>query len=617
MGQKSRQKALARGSIKPSPGLPATRAQRNAQISRKRLWTLRAMIALVFPAVILCLTESVLRVSRYGYPTTFFVETENGRSVGTNPKFTWQYYPRTTATTPAPLRFNRAKAPGVKRIFILGESAAAGTPDPAFGFSRMLDLSLREQFPGSRFEILNVAMRGIDSHIIRRIALESAQLSPDLFIVYMGNNEAIGLHAPSPGEFTINSNIRWVRFKESLQRLKLAQLGKSLVARFARKTGSKQDQAFFRQKRIAFDDPRRERIYVHYEINLRDICRAAEDAGAQTLVCSVAVNLRDFPPLGSLHRADLASDDLARWENIYAEGVAAESAGKFQLALERYRKALNLDDHFADLHFRMARCFDADSNIDDARRCYSLARDWDATQFRTDSRLNGIARHVASTSGPAVHFLDIEKHCASSPLSGNGRLFQEHVHFTFEGDHVVAGALAQHIASIFKLPAPAKPHLSRDECARRLAYTEVDEFNIRSSVVRLTSNPPFLDQIEHATRQARLEGELKVQAQNASPTIFDRALLVYQEATAARPEDWMLRYNFGNLLRQLGRHSAAAEQFAQVVRQLPDHRAFRVALGEALLASGKRQEAAAQFEAALELDPDLQPAKIGLQAARR
>jgi tetratricopeptide (TPR) repeat protein len=354
---------------------------------------------------------------------------------------------------------------------------------------------------------------------------------------------------------------------------------------------------------------------------VRDICQTAERAGAQTIICSVAVNLRDFPPLGSLHRAGAAAQELARWEKIYAEGIAAESIGNFTLALVRYREAAAIDDHFADLHFRMARCFEAKGDLDDARRSYALARDWDATQFRTDSRLNDIARRVASTSGPTVQLADIERHCASSPRSENslpgGKLFQEHVHFTFEGDHIVAGALIEPVASILKLSSPSRPPLRRAECARRLAYTEVDEFNVRSSILRLTSNPPFLDQIDHATRQARLDGELKSRAQNASPAILDQALHIYQEAIATRPDDWMLRYNYGNLLRQTGRHSMAAEQFAQVVNQFPDYRTFRVAFGDSLLATGKRWEAAQQFEAALKLDPDLQTARIKLQAARR
>jgi tetratricopeptide (TPR) repeat protein len=582
---------------------------------------MRLMAGVIFPALLLLIIEGSLRLIGYGYSTRFFEETSDGKALTTNPKFAWQFYPRKTATSPTPILFQKEKSSGTKRIFILGESAAAGTPDPAFGFARMLDLMLRHQYPSNRFEVLNVAMRGIDSHIIRRIARECAELSPDLILLYMGNNDMIGLHAPSPGEFILTSNIRWLRFKEAVHRLKLAQACESLIARWAKdRSATKQDQEFFRRQRLSFDDPRRAPVYRNYEINLLDICRMAERAGAQALVCSVAVNLRDFPPLASLHGRGLNPDDLARWVKLFTEGNAAENTGNHAAALASYLQAANIDNHFADLLFRMARCSEALGHLEDARRYFALARDWDAIQFRADSRLNDIVRSVASSSGPNVHFADIEQHCAESPLSQNrlpgSAVFQEHVHFTFEGDHVVASALASHVASTFKVPGPAAPALSRHDCAARLAYTEVDEYNVRSSIARLMANPPFQDQIEHSLRLARLEGELKERARQATPQIFERALATYQQAVAANPGDWMIRYNYGNLLKQIGQHGAAAAEFAEVVKRLPNQRAFRLALGDALLATGRDREAAEQFEAALKLDPELQHARQGLQAAR-
>ena len=271
------------------------------------------------PLVLLSLIEITLRLFGYGYSTKFFEETGDGKTLTTNWKFAWQFYPRQNATSPTPILFSKEKAPGTKRIFILGESAAAGTPDPAFGFARQLELMLRDDYPGNRIEVLNVAMRGVDSHIVRQIAEECARLSPDLFIIYMGNNDMIGLHAPSPEEFILTSDIRWLRFKHALHRLKLVQFGQSMLSGLGRKEGPRQDMEFFRRQRLAFDDPRREPVYRHYESNLRDICGMAERAGAQTIVCSVGVNLHDFPPLGSLHRPRLGRDDLSRWEKPYAE----------------------------------------------------------------------------------------------------------------------------------------------------------------------------------------------------------------------------------------------------------------------------------------------------------
>lgn len=599
--------------------MPVSRAP---QTRLKHPWLMRLTASVLVPALILALAEGALRLCSFGYSTKFFEETADGKAVTTNWKFAWQFYPRKTATSPTPIVFLKEKAPGTKRIFILGESAAAGTPDPAFGFARMLELMLSEEYPTHRFEVLNVAMRGIDSHIVRQIAGECAELSPDLFIIYMGNNELIGLHAPSPEEFRLSSNVRWLRFKLALHRLKLMQLGGAMLARLGKEDSrQKQDMEFFRRQRFGFDDPRREPVYRNYEINLRDICAMAERAGAQALVCSVGVNLHDFPPLASLHRANLNAEQQRHWEKVYAEGVAAESARNFTSALASYEEAARLDSHFGDLLFRMARCYEATGKLEEARGRYSLARDWDAIQFRADSRLNNAARSVATNSGARIHFADVEKRCAENPLAQNGvpgdAIFQEHVHFKFDGDHIVATALLSEVASIFKFPSPAKPPLARDDCARRLAYTAIDDFNVRSSVARLTANPPFLDQIEHSLRQAKLEGELKERARQATSQMFEQALAVYQQAVAARPDDWMLRFNYGNLLKQVGNKRAAANEFAEVVKQLPRQRAFRLEYGKALLDLGQAREAAEQFEAVLKLDPQLEAAQEALAAARQ
>ena len=618
MGRKSKETRLDRS--EPARGRPAKPFSGRAPARLKHRWLARLVASVLLPALALAVLEGFLRVVNYGYSTKFFEEAGDGKTLTTNPQFTWQYYPRKKATSPTPIFFPRQKAPGTKRIFILGESAAAGTPDPAFGFARMLELMLREQYPGQSFEVLNAAMRGIDSHIVRTIAAECAELSPDLFIVYMGNNDLIGLHAPVPGQFVLSSNVRWVRFQHALHRLKLMQMGQALLARFRKGEGPKQDMEFFRRQRLAFDDPRRGPVYRNYAANLRDICALAGRAGGQALVCSVGVNLHDFPPLASLHRPGLGAEELSRWEKLYTEGSAAEGVRDFPTALARFEEAARLDNHFAELLFRMARCHEAAGRLDEARQHYALARDWDALQFRTDSRLNAATRAEAAAAGGKARLVDIEKLCAQSPLAPNGipggGIFQEHVHFRFEGDYLVASWLLPEVAAALKLPAPSHPPLPRDDCARRLAYTEVDDFNVRSAVARLIANPPFLDQLEHSLRRAKLQGELKQREQQATPQLFEQALATYEQALAARPDDWMLHYNFGNLLKQVGRHADAAKEFGEVVKRLPNQRAFRISFGNALLEAGRPREAADQFEAALKLDPELEAAKQGLNAAR-
>jgi tetratricopeptide (TPR) repeat protein len=587
----------------------------------KHRWLARLLASVVVPLALLGLVEITLRLFSYGYPTSFFEVTGDGKTLTTNQKFAWQFYSRAKATSPVPLLFPKEKAAGTFRIFILGESAAAGTPDPAFGFVRQLELMLSEQYPGKRFEVINAAMRGIDSHIVRQIAGECARLSPDLFIIYMGNNELIGLHAPSPEEFQLSANVHWIRLQHSIKRTKLAQLGNSFLARMS--TGGKaaeQDMEFFRRQRLAFDDPKREPVYRNYASNLRDICRLAEAAGAQALVCTVCVNLRDFPPLGSLHRRDWNSEQQERWEQFFAAGVAAEARRDLPAALTNYENAVRLDDHFAELLFRLARGYETVGKLNEARQHYSLARDWDAIQFRTDSRLNNAARAVATNALPRTRLVDVERSFASNPLAENGiageRIFHEHVHLKFDGDHHLAATLLPEIVTALKLPPPSRPLLMRDECARRLAYTSIDEGNMKAAIARLTANPPFLDQIDHASRQAAADAEVQRRLGQVSREEVDRTINAYREAIQARPDDWMLRFNLGNLLNQMNQPRAAAAEFAEVVKRLPGNRTFRMGYGTALLQSGRRYDAAEQFTAALKMDPDYQPARQALAAAQ-
>jgi len=642
MGKRSRQKRLSRSeptpsSASPNPG-PACAAE--AASSRRRpaaaapaapppgpakRWLFRFVLLALVPALVLGLTELALRVAGYGYSTQFFVPHERPGYLTTNPRFAWQYYSRETATTPTPLLFPAGKPAGTLRIILLGESAAAGTPDPAYGFARILEVMLRRQYPSNRFEILNAAMRGINSHIILPIARECAALSPDLFLVYMGNNELIGLHAPSHEELNLTPHLRLLRLGQAIKSTRLAQLTQALLRKLAPKREPKpQDMEFIRRQRLALDDPLRDAVYANFRANLSEIRAANHRAGTSTIVATLGVNLHDFPPLASLHRRDLAPDQLARWEKAYAAGIAAEAAGQFDGALAHYEAAAGIDDHFAELHFRLARCYEAAGRTEPAQRYFVQARDWDALQFRADTRLNAVIRSVSAAGNAATPdwlLCDIERALAESPAAEHGlpgrQMFHEHVHFTFAGDYEVARALLPSVTGSLRLGAPAAPLPSQTECAHALAFTPVDDLNVRAAMARQTARPPFLDQLDHGPRQAEADKRVQEQLARTTRTDFEQAAAVYREALAANPEDWMFHFNYGNLLNQFNQPAAAAAEYEVVVQEFPRHRAFRLAYGNALLQSGRAPLALAQFDTILQLDPDFQPAREALAAARR
>jgi tetratricopeptide (TPR) repeat protein len=642
-------------------------------LSGRRLWGLRLALVFAAPAVFLLLLEGILTLFHVGYPTTFFVAGDQRGVVVTNSHFGW-HYQQQAFTEPQPCLLSVEKPKDAIRIFVLGESAAMGTPDPSFGFARILEVMLQPYFPGHRLEVVNAAMRGINSHLLTQIARECAALHPDLFVVYMGNNEFIGLYGlrtplsflgKHPGLIPVFHFVKRTRTGQLLRRV----LGANPEARQSRPETRTAD--FFRAHYTARDDPEREYVYRNFRTNLERICRYGLDAGAGLVVSTMSVNLRDCPPLGSLHRPDLTPAQQTRWEEVYRKAIILESGGDISQAVTSYEQAAALDDHYAELHFRLARCRLRAGAQDTAADQFALARDWDALPFRADGRINEVIRAVAgacggtergpaadgrapaggtsSLGGKSLRLVETDKALAGSERCPDGipgqEFFYEYVHLRFPGDYEVARALLPAVVEALRErgltpagPAPraaaapdataATPAESTlkpgsvelptyEQCAHALAFTRWDEVNTAAAMVKMTANPPFTGQLEHAQRQAAAQRAVAAVTDHIDEAFVNQVLRDYQEALAARPQDWCLHYNLGAFLQELGRPQEAARQFDYVVRLLPHVAAFHVLLGRAQADAGRLDEATREFREALRRDPSYGPAREGLSRSRR
>jgi tetratricopeptide (TPR) repeat protein len=579
------------------------------------------------PIVFLLLLEVGLRAARFGYPVTFFVPSERDGAVTTNRYFGWHYQQR-GFTEPRPRLVSRRKPDNTARIFVLGGSAAMGTPDPSFGFARILEFMLRRSFPDRRFEVINAAMRGINSHVVRLISSECAALEPDVFVVYLGNNEVAGLYGPKTPTGFLGAHPSLIPAHECIKRSRTNQLLRLVMGdqpSSGRNEKRTQTAAHYARYRTTHDDPRRDAVYRNFGRNLRQICRHGLASGASVLLSTVAVNLRDCPPLASLHRPDLAAPQLREWQRLYNSGSAAQGKEQFAQAVAHFRDATAIDDHFAELHFRLGRALHETGGTDAAQRHFVLARDWDALQFRTDSRLNDIVREVAAEhENGRVCLVDAEKALAASERCPDAicgdEFFYEHVHFRFEGDYEMAKALMPAVARVLSTAradasAQTAEIPTRDECAQALAFTAWDEVNTAAAMARLTASPPFTEQLGHATRQRRKGEAIASVMENVDEAFIAEVIQKYHSAIAANPDDWPLRYNLGAFLHQLKRFDAAAEQFAHVVRALPHVSEYRTLLASALSRAGRRPQAVRQLREVLTRDPRYTPARDALDQA--
>jgi len=598
-------------------------------MTSRRLWIFWIITVIVIPVVLLGMLEAGFRLLGSGYSTDFTTEKVVGEVTvrRENEQFSWQFFPAEIARGPLVLSFPAEKAENTYRIFILGGSAAQGDPEPTYGFSRILELMLEDRYPSVRFEVINTAVTATNSHVVYQIAREVTAFQPDLFILYLGNNEVVGPFGAGTVFAPISPSLPFIRFMISSKSSHLRQH----LARFASFLRPGRDapakwkgMEMFIGQQVRADDPGMEKVYSHFQSNMEDTLDAIGRSGASAIVSTVGANLQDSPPFASQHRERFPERMKTRWDELYQRGTALMEEGRFSEARAPLLEAEEIDDTYADLQFLLGRCFQKMGDGDEAMRRYRLARDLDTLRFRADTRINQIIRGLAS-DGMSDEILLVDGEGAFESGSADGipgsDLFHDHVHMTFEGNYLLAKSLLQQIEKLLppgggRFGSGSDRFPTVEESAHGLALTEFDRHRISREVLQRFQNPPFTNQLNHRNaleRVRRREEELR--RISSTPDAILGAVQRYGEALQQRPGDPWLHYNFGMLLYSAGGFEAAAEQFRILLASLPHHAVARERLLAALLQTGNFQEAVVQSREALRLDPDFIAANYTLALA--
>ncbi len=519
-----------------------------------------------------------MRAGGYGFSPAATVGCEvNGAACrGDNVKFSWRFFPRNIAPEFDPFLFSTVKPAATYRIFVLGESAAQGTPDCAYGFGRILKVMLEHAYPGKDFEVITVAMPAINSHVVVEIARDLARYQPDFFVVYMGNNEVVGPYGPGTVFAPLLSNLPLIRAGIRLKATRTGQLLADIASGLGANGRSPKvwrGMEMFLGRRVAMDDPRLETVYRHFRHNLEALRRIATDSGAGILFCTLGCNLRDCPPFASLHRPDLGKDGLAKWTGLYDRGTRHETAGDYSLAIESYLAAAGVDDRYADLQFRLGHCYRQAGDFDKARDRFALARDLDALRFRPDRYMNDIIRDVVlAARDRRVGLLDVEDvFRANSPSGVPGReLFHEHVHMTFHGDYLLARSLCEKVTRMIGMTEEAL--LDEAGAAQYVAYNAWAHYNTRFKVLNYyIRKPPFTGQLYHEEQVQRLEGEVKQAEAALTAAVRKQIAAQYRDLVEQTPSDIWLRLRFAEFGSVFLRDEQTAVEQCRRVQELVPH----------------------------------------------
>ena len=591
---------------------------------RRRVWAFRLAAILGVPALFFLLLEAALRLSGYGVPTSFLREERIGeREVFVpNLRVAERFLGKAMARQPDAFLVDRSKPQGTMRIVVFGESAAFGDPDPDFGLGRVLRGLLELRYPGRRFEVVNAAMTGINSHAILPIARDCLALDADAWVIYMGNNEVVGPFGAGTVFGPQVPPLPLIRQSLALKSTRIGQMLDALKARLNPPPESRGEwggMSMFVEQKVAADDPRMASVHANFRRNLEDIVRLAGSADVPVVLSTVAVNLKDCAPFASLHRPGIGAEPLARWEQAFAAGRALQEQRDWNGALQAFTAAAGIDDTHAELQFRAARCLAELGRAAEAAERFHKARDLDALRFRCDGAMNQAIRETAGRFPNAVLVDSARVLDAASPGGASGaELFHEHVHLRFEGNYLLARALAEQLIGILPeepLRASSREWATERQCAEHLALADWNLQEAALSIYGRLGDPPFTLQADHAVQLHRLHGEIRRRAGSDHPEAMRALEPMYRRAIELSPHDPAPLAHFAWSLVKRGDPRAASEPMERALVLNPFDASRWLQLARLYIDSRRPGEAINAYRRCLAVDPDNSWAANGLGQA--
>ena len=610
-----RERSRKKGQQAPTTGQPAgSLIVPAAVVSPRRKWLFRFLAVIVLPLMALGGLELVLRLLGVGFDPHFFKRTQIGGQdcYVANADFGLRFFPRRMARAPVPVVMPATKAAGTFRIFIFGESAALGDPRPNYGAGSYLEVLLAERFPQVKFEVVNTGITAINSHVILPLAQECANHAGDLWLIYMGNNEMVGPFGAA-SVFGWRAPPLWlVRAQVQLRQLRLVQALMAVSHKLQKASSGPASwggMEMFMQNQVPPGDPRKQRVYDNFERNLEGIIKAGRAGGAKVVLSTVAVNLKDCPPFGTLAGADLPPTDRAGYAQHWQDGMAALAQGHLADACTDFQRATELGPQVAEAQFRLGTCLLQLTNGAAARSHFQQAVDADTLPFRADSQINERIRAAARKfAGASLVLCDAAAILgANSPEGTLGdEFFYEHVHLNPNGNYALALAWA---GQVEKLLSPAlqggarTAWASQAESEQLLGLTDWNRVSILEEVLGRMQRPPFSGHRDNPQRVARLRGEMEGLQQRLAGEVA-AAREIYLRALRRDPENFRLHENYAEFLEAQHELKLAIVERKKVCELLPYYYFPCFALGVDLKEAGALAEARAALLQAATLKPE-------------
>ena len=540
-----------------------------------RLYRRWAALTFALPFLLLLAVEGVLRLLGWGgYPPFLRVSGQmpTGEEVClVEPAASKPYF---FANPDRPgyaeqTNFLRPKPPGTVRIFLFGESAAKGYPQPRnLAMSAFLEAMLEDCWPGRPVEVINLGTTAVASFPIVYMVQDALAFEPDLVIFYTGNNEFYGTY----GTVSLNA---LGGLPPSVARGLRAVRGLAIVQALGNwlNTGRVENRTLMEEMIgravVDTDSPLRAAAARNLRENLTTMLTMAKAAGIPAVVCTTAANESGLAPLGKDDTGSLDAAELAQLDSLLER---ARAQGSPTQALTAAQAAVQLAPRHALAQYLLGRAWLAQGARTEAREAFLAARDLDTMPWRPTAATEQAIREAAANSGAIL--CDVaEAFRAASPEGAAGwALVDDHVHLSVQGQARAAKAMVEAMSELTP-PLQVEPGTAAGlpdwtSYAQRLGTNDYDAYRVNHTL-RVLFGLSFMRR-NNADALARVEAACQAAERRMSPSVLQEA----RRWQTMKPHAGGLRPLLGMVARtQLaeGHPEKALPLYERAQQQVPDY----------------------------------------------
>jgi tetratricopeptide (TPR) repeat protein len=530
--------------------------------------------------------------------------------------------------------FPREKDSNSYRIFCMGGSTTYGRPYyDKVSFCGWLREYLNAAEPARNWEVINAGGISFASYRVAKLMSELKQYQPDLFIVYSGQNEFLeersyGALADLPSWLVnLNAALSGTRVYTAMKDVIDAVQPDSLQqAKQRYKLGGEVEEVLnftIGPESYHRDDALKQQIITHYRLNLMRMARIARSADADIVFVQPAINIKDMSPFKSEHREGLDKQTQQDWENLVQRATALFEAGELTGALTDYQQALDLDDRYADLHYRIGQVLFSLGRHHEAEQSFRQAVEEDVAPLRILGAMQQTVEEVAASENvPLIDFPGILRKAYLQQYDHaifGKEYFPDHVHANMEGYRLLGLALLDHLRNRNIVMPDANWSAARIEAVRDAVIAQLDPAAEGHTFMNLGKVLDWAGKFEEA--YDLFQQALEILGPN--PVIYDRlarssfalgkddeALHYLHEIRRIAPELPGVQARLAMIYDKQGKTDKAIAHCRAELEIKPDDHYVHAALANLYVKKGDDAAAYTQFNTALEFKPDYQYARV-------